>query len=175
MYKDFKIKNSKIFGEDVKIIIPDIFKDHRGFLYTDYLSSFFSQELAFPLSFNHSKYAYNNEGVLRGIHGDYDSFKLINCVYGKIFQVVVDCREDSKNYLKFETFDLDYKEPKLILIPPGFGNAFQVISKYSVYNYKLAYHGEYNDYDKQFTYKWDDKRIGIDWPINNPVLSNRDK
>jgi len=67
------------------------------------------------------------------------------------------------------------QEPKLILIPPGFGNAFLVLSEYSIYNYKLAYRGDYNDYDKQFTYKWNDERIGIDWPLNNPILSKRDK
>ena len=175
MYKDFKVTSSKIFGDEVLIIKPDIFSDHRGFLFTDYLESFFLKELKFSEKFNHSKFAYNNKGVLRGIHGDFDSYKLVNCVYGKIFQVVVDCRQESINYLKFQEFELDHEDPKLILIPPGFGNAFQVISDYSIYNYKLAYPKEYNDYDQQFTFKWNDKRIGINWPIKNPVLSNRDK
>ena len=48
-------------------------------------------------------------------------------------------------------------------------------SDYSIYNYKLAYLGDYNDYDKQFTYKWNDDRIGINWPQTNPILSERDK
>ena len=175
MYKDFKVTSSKVFGDEILIIKPDIFIDHRGFLFTDYLESFFLKELKFSEKFNHSKFAYNNKGVLRGIHGDFDSYKLVNCVYGKIFQVVVDCRQESTNYLKFQEFELDHEDPKLILIPPGFGNAFQVISDYSIYNYKLAYPKEYNDYDQQFTFKWNDKRIGINWPIKNPVLSNRDK
>ena len=95
MYNDFKIYNSDVFGNQVKIICPDTFKDERGFLYTDFLESFFSKELNIESKFIHSKYAYNNKKVLRGIHGDYDSYKLINCVYGKIFQVVVDCRKNS--------------------------------------------------------------------------------
>ncbi|MAD12594.1 MAG: dTDP-4-dehydrorhamnose 3,5-epimerase [Flavobacteriaceae bacterium] len=175
MYNDFKIDGSKIFGDQVKIISPDLFKDKRGFLYTDYLESFFSSEFNLGCKFIHSKYAYNNKKVLRGIHGDCDSYKLINCVYGEIFQVVVDCRKNSSTYLRHETFQLNHNNPKLILIPPGFGNAFQVISDYSIYSYKLAYLGEYNDYDKQFTFKWNDKRIGINWPINDPILSSRDK
>tara|TARA_B100000401_G_scaffold203144_1_gene136971 strand:- start:492 stop:1019 length:528 start_codon:yes stop_codon:yes gene_type:complete len=175
MYNDFKIYNSNVFGNQLKIICPDTFKDKRGFLYTDFLESFFSNELNIESKFIHSKYAYNNKKVLRGIHGDYDSYKLINCVYGKIFQVVVDCRKNSPTYLNHQSFELNHKEPKLILIPPGFGNAFLVLSEYSIYNYKLAYRGDYNDYDKQFTYKWNDERIGIDWPLNNPILSKRDK
>ena len=175
MYNDFKTHDSKVFGDQVKIIRPDTFKDERGFLYTDFLESFFLSQLNLNKKFIHSKYAYNNKNVLRGIHGDDDSFKLINCVYGRIFQVVVDCRKNSSTYLKYESYELNHKEPKLILIPPGFGNAFQVLSEYSIYNYKLAYLGEYNDYDKQFTYKWNDKRININWPIKNPVLSKRDK
>ncbi len=175
MYNDFKTYNSKVFGDQVKIICPDIFSDKRGFLYTDFLDSFFSNELSVQSKFVHSKYAYNNKNVLRGIHGDYESYKLVNCVYGKIFQVVVDCRKNSPTYLNYESFELNHDDPKLILIPPGFGNAFLVVSEYSIYNYKLAYLGDYNDYDKQFTYKWNDERIGIDWPIINPILSKRDK
>ena len=175
MYNDFKTYNSKVFGSQVKIICPDIFYDNRGFLYTDFLDSYFSDDLSVQSKFVHSKYAYNNKNVLRGIHGDYESYKLINCVYGKIFQVVVDCRKNSPTYLSYESFELNHEDPKLILIPPGFGNAFQVISDYSIYNCKLAYLGEYNDYDKQFTYKWNDDRIGINWPQTNPILSERDK
>jgi len=175
MYNDFKIYNSKVFGDEVKIICPDIFKDERGFLYTDFLDSSFYSELNIENKFVHSKFAFNNKKVLRGIHGDYDSYKLVACVYGKIFQVVVDCRENSPTFLNYESFELSHDDPKLILLPPGFGNAFQVISDCAMYNYKLAYFGDYNDYDKQFTYKWNDERIAIDWPINNPILSKRDK
>ena len=118
MYNDFKTHDSKVFGDQVKIIRPDTFKDERGFLYTDFLESFFLSQLNLNKKFIHSKYAYNNKNVLRGIHGDDDSFKLINCVYGRIFQVVVDCRKNSSTYLKYESYELNHKEPKLILIPP---------------------------------------------------------
>ena len=74
MYNDFKIKLSSIFSE-VKIIKPDVFKDNRGFLFTDYLDSFFKDEFTPSLNFVHSKNAHNNAKVLRGIHGDFDSYK----------------------------------------------------------------------------------------------------
>ncbi len=174
MYNDFVIKHSSIL-EEIMIIYPDVFRDDRGFIFTDYLDSFFKEEFTPVLSFIHSKNAHNYCRVLRGIHGDFESYKLVECLYGKIYQVVVDCRKDSMNYLKHDTFLLDYRDPKMILIPPGFGNAFLVLSDYAVYNYKLAYTGKYNDCDKQFTYKWDDERINIEWPIKNPILSKRDK
>ena len=113
--------------------------------------------------------------ALTGIHGDFDSYKLVECLYGKIYQVVVDCRENSPTFLQYDSFILNHLNPEMILMPPGFGNAFLVTSDYAVYNYKLAYDGIYNDHDKQFTYKWNDKKININWPIKDPILSNRDK
>ena len=142
-------------------------------MFTDYLEDFFLDQ--FQLSMCHSKFAVNRQSVLRGIHGDFESWKLVHCVYGEIYQVVVDCRKESPNYLQYDSFKLSHDEPKLILMPPGFGNAFLVLSKNAVYNYKLAYQGSYNDYDSQFTYNWKDDRIGIDWPLKNPILSDRDK
>lgn len=174
MYNDFETKSSRVFPE-VKIIEPDVFKDERGFLFTDYLDSYFKEQFSPSLNFVHSKNAYNKAKVLRGIHGDFESYKLVQCLYGSIFQVVVDCREQSQTYLQHETFILNFDKPKMIIMPPGFGNAFQVTSGCAIYNYKLAYPGMYNDYDKQFTYKWNDPRIGIKWPLNNPILSKRDE
>lgn len=174
MYKDFELKRSRVF-EEVLLIKPDVFEDHRGALFTDYLKSFYNEEVGNELSFDHSKYAHNRKDVLRGIHGDFESWKLVSCVYGEIFQVVVDNRKDSSTYLKYDCFELDYRNPLLILMPPGFGNAFYVKSDFAVYNYKLSYVGNYNDCDEQFTMKWNDPKLNIPWPTNNPILSGRDK
>ena len=59
--------------------------------------------------------------------------------------------------------------------PPGVGNGFLVLSDSSVFHYKWSYEGEYPDVDQQFTIKWDDKNININWPISNPILQLRDK
>lgn len=173
MYDDFKIHKSNILDE-VTIITPDVFNDDRGSLYTTFLKDKFENLLPQNISFIHDKFAVSKKNVLRGIHGDFFSWKLISCVYGKIFQVVVDNRKDSKTYLKHFGLFLDGSSPKSVLIPPGFGNAFQVLSDNAVYNYKLAYSGDYRDADEQFTLKWNDERILINWPNKNPILSDRD-
>ena len=174
MYNKFKFIKSKILPE-ISVIEPSFFQDVRGVLYTDYLQTEFNKYLNQKLEFKHSKYANSFKNVLRGIHGDFKTHKLIQCVYGKVFQVVVDCRKDSNTYLKYDKFILDGNKPLIIHVPPGFGNAFLVQSDYAVYNYKLAYFGDYNDYDKQFTFKWNDKKIDIKWPTINPILSKRDE
>tara|TARA_Y100000768_G_scaffold385075_1_gene370383 strand:+ start:2790 stop:3320 length:531 start_codon:yes stop_codon:yes gene_type:complete len=172
--EDISVEQSKIFDE-VKIFKPSTFIDDRGSMYTNFLEKVFNNYIPKNINFKHDKFSKSNKNVLRGIHGDENTWKLVTCVHGKIFQVVVDCRKESKNFLKFDSFILNDKEPMSVLIPPGFGNAFFVIDDKSVYHYKLAYKGDYTDYDKQFTYKWNDKRINIKWPSNSPQLSKRDQ
>ena len=160
---------------EIKILKYSKFKDDRGHIWTTFeknMHDFFKNQ---KIEFIHDKFALNKKHVIRGIHGDNKSWKLVTVVQGKVFQVVVDCRVESKNYLKYSSFELSVERPTSILIPPGFGNAFQCLSETAVYHYKLAYTGDYNDADKQFTFKWDDDRIGISWPNLNPILSDRDR
>ena len=94
---------------------------------------------------------------------------------GKIQQVVVDLRENSPTYMKYESFNISETNQKIILIPPLMGNGYCVLSNEAIYHYKLAYTGSYFDSNKQFTFKWNDERMKIKWKINNPILSNRDE
>ena len=108
---------------------------------------------------------------MRGIHGDVKTYKLVTCVYGEVHQVVVDCRKDSQTYLKWEKFIINENNQQIILIPPNMGNSYYVSSNHAVYYYKLAYDGEYLDAQDQFTYAWNDEKIGINWPTTKPILS----
>ena len=113
--------------------------------------------------------------MIRGIHGDLKSHKLVTCLYGELYFVVVDNRPDSPTYLQWDWVILDDRTRKQVLIPPGVGNGFLVLSDKSVFHYKWNYEGEYPDVAEQFTIKWNDKRINIDWAIENPILQPRDK
>ena len=157
--------------EGVHIFEPDVFTDFRGDLWTTWKKD----EFPFDLDFNHDKVSTSRKDVLRGIHGDFKSWKLITCLYGQIYFILVDNRKDSKTYLQWSSMILDDRNRKLVLVPPGFGNGFLVLSNNSVFSYKWAYEGKYADVDEQFTIKWNDKRLNIDWPIDNPILQRRDK
>ena len=110
------------------------------------------------------KYLLSRKYVLRGIHGDFKSWKLVTCLYGDIYFVIVDNRESSDTYMTWQSMTLDDKNRKEVLIPPGVGNGFIVMSDYSVFSYKWSYDGDYPDVDNQFTIKWNNSKLNIDWP-----------
>ena len=147
----------------------DAFTDYRGDLYTIWKNDDFN------LNFNHDKVSTSRKHVLRGIHGDTKSWKLVTCLYGEIYFVVVDNRESSDTFMKWESMILSDRNRKQVLLPPGVGNGFLVLSNHSVFHYKWSYEGEYADVNQQFTIKWNDSTFNINWPIDNPILSRRDK
>jgi dTDP-4-dehydrorhamnose 3,5-epimerase len=155
-----------IFPE-VKIFEPSSFEDFRGELYT-----LFKQEES-DLIFNHDKVSISRKNVLRGLHGDSKAWKLITCLYGEVYLVVVDNRPESQNFLKWDSIILTHKNKKSVLVPPMFANGHLVLSDEATFFYKWSYSGEYPDVKDQFSLKWDS--LNIHWPINNPILSQRDK
>jgi dTDP-4-dehydrorhamnose 3,5-epimerase len=170
----FKIEKSKKI-EGVYIFTPSISQDNRGIIYTSFYEDNFNDYLPKELNFKHDKFSSSKKNVLRGIHGDVKSWKLATCVYGEVYQVVVDYRKDSPTFKHWEAFTINSETLQLILIPPNMGNSFFVNSKTAIYHYKLAYDGDYLDAEDQFSIKWDDPSIGIKWPIGSPILSERDK
>ena len=168
-----QITNSKII-EDVVIFKPSISVDNRGNIWTSYLEKEVESFLPDNIHFKHDKFSTSEQNVLRGIHGDDKSWKLVTCVYGEIQQVVVDCRKKSSKYAVYESFNINSINQISILIPPGLGNAYCVKSPEAVYHYKLAYKGNYVDANEQFSYKWNDPSFKIKWDVNNPILSKRD-
>jgi len=157
-----------IFSE-VKVFQPDSFEDYRGELYT-----LFKQE-EHELVFNHDKVSVSKQNVLRGLHGDSKAWKLITCLAGEIYLVVVDNRPSSDTYLTWDSIILTGKNRKQVLVPPMFANGHLVLSSEATFFYKWSYPGEYPDVKDQFSLNWKDPKINIYWPINNPILSKRDK
>ena len=112
---------------------------------------------------------------MRGLHCDFKSWKLVTCTFGKVFFVVIDMKKKSKNYLKHKCWVLNHEKPTLILVPPHFANAYLCLSKKCVFHYKWHYKGKYIDSNKQKSYRWNDPKFKIKWPIKKPILSKRDK
>ena len=155
--------------KDVKIFEPDVHQDYRGDLWTLW------KQGEHGLDFNHDKVSTSRKGVLRGIHGDFKSWKLVTCLYGELYFVVVDNRFTSSTFKQWDHLILDDRKRKQVLLPPGVGNGFLVLSRKSVFHYKWCYEGQYPDVTDQFTIKWNDPELLIDWPINDPILQLRDK
>ena len=174
MTTDFQISDSKKI-KGLKFLRPSSHIDERGEIWTSYYGELLNQLLPENIAFKHDKFSYSKKNVLRGIHGDTKSWKMVSCVQGSIMQVIVDMRETSETFLKWESIIVGDDNRLVTLVPPNFGNAFFVLSETATYHYKLAYEGDYFDVKDQFTVSWNDPRIGITWPNKNPILSNRDK
>lgn len=161
---------SKTSLKDIIILQPEIFEDHRGTNVETYnLNDYISKGV--KVNFVRDYISTSSKNVLRGIHYDDKTYKLIDCMYGKIYLVVVDMRKDSNEYLKWEAFTLTSSNRKQVLVPPGYGNGHLVLSEECIFHYKLS---EYYDPDIEKGLKWDDPKSGINWPINNPILSEKD-
>ncbi len=156
---------------EIKVFKSSIFKDNRGTLWTSW-----QKNKKLKLVFNHDKFSISKKKVLRGLHYDHKTWKLISCVYGKVFFVVVDCRKKSKNFLKSFSINLNAKDNIQVLVPPYFANGHLCLSKECVFHYKLSYKGQYSDVKSQKVLKWNDSRLDINWPLKKGIiLSKRDK
>lgn len=163
------IKKTKLKG--VLVIKPYKFKDLRGSFLETYNMGDFNKKIK-KIKFVQDDISVSKKNVLRGIHGDNKTWKLVSCILGKIYLIVVNNDKKSKEYKKWISITLSEKNNKQILIPPKFGNAYVALSKKVIYSYKQS---TYYDRKSQFTINWKDERYNFKWPIKKPILSDRDK
>jgi len=150
---------------------PTIFEDHRGTYVELYDEAVYAQADV-NVKFIQEDISTSSNHVLRGIHGDQETWKLISCLYGKFYLVVVNWDETSPQYRQWESFVLSDHNHLQVLVPPKFGNGHLVLSDKAIFHYKQS-----TSYDRgsQFTLRWDDPRLKIWWPVKNPILSQRDE
>lgn len=178
-WNDFHYYNGSTLQE-IKIVNPSTYYEYRGSISTLYHSDYYDRLLPAldrnnGVSFKHDRYSKSRKGVLRGLHWDNKTWKMVSCIHGKIYLVVVDVRPYSTTWGKWESFIISPETNIQVLIPPGFANGHYVMEDDSIFYYKLAYEGEFNDVGEQKTYKWNNKKFKIDWPTDNPILSKRDE
>ena len=156
------------------LIEPEVHGDERGFLLETFRTDAWF-DLGVDLPFvqeNHSRST--RSGILRGLHFQTDpgQAKLVRCLRGKIWDVAVDLRRSSPTYRQWEAHELDDERHRQLLIPVGFAHGFCVLSDVSDVAYKLSstYAAE-----TEGAIAWDDPEIGIEWPVSDPVLSERDR
>ncbi len=165
-----KVLKTKLKG--VLQIFPDIFKDFRGQFIETYNKELYKKN-GIDINFVQDDISLSKKNVLRGIHGDSKTYKLLSCLYGKLYFVVVNCDENCKDFGKWQSFILSDEDRQQILVPPKYGAAFLVQSRKAIFNYKQSAY--YDPNKRQFSYKWNDPKFNIKWPIKNPILSKRDK
>jgi dTDP-4-dehydrorhamnose 3,5-epimerase len=149
---------------------PTIAEDFRG-TYVELYNEKLYHEAGIDLKFVEDDISVNSKHVLRGIHGDSHTWKLISCLHGKFYLVVVNWDPDSPQYRQWDSFVLSEENRLQILVPAKFGNGHLVLSEKSIFHYKQS---AYYTGASQFTILWNEPELNIWWPIKEPILSRRD-
>lgn len=165
-----EVSNSKLDG--VRLITPPtIFEDFRG-TYVETYNERLYREAGVTVKFVQDDISTSSRHVLRGIHGDTETWKLISCLYGKFYLVVLNWDRASPQFGQWDAFVLSDQNRLQVLVPPKFGNGHLVLSDQAIFHYKQSTY--YNRGD-QFTCLWNDPRLNIWWPVKHPLVSKRDE
>lgn len=159
--------------EGVKVLIPKVFGDDRGF-FMETFNQRVAEEHGIPSVFVQDNHSYSQYGVLRGLHYQYPTWqgKLVRVTHGEIFDVAVDIRRDSDTYGQWFGVFLSAENNKQLYIPDGFAHGFCVTSDDAHVLYKCT--SLYNP-KEDAGILWNDPDIGIDWPVDKPLLSEKDQ
>tara|TARA_S200000501_G_C20731780_1_gene703158 strand:- start:243 stop:761 length:519 start_codon:yes stop_codon:yes gene_type:complete len=161
-----KLENVKIKG--LKLIGSKIYRDKRGFLREVYKNKVLKDKFLFDVM------SYSKKNVLRGLHIQTQNTqaKIITVTHGKILDVVVDLRKKSKTFGKYFSIIISQDSEFSFYIPKGFAHGFLCLSKDCTVNYRCS---QYRHKKSETTLQWNDKDVGIRWPIKKPILSKKDK
>ncbi len=159
---------------EVVLIEPIVFRDSRGFFMETYKYSDFAR-MDVKEYFVQDNYSKSSKGILRGLHFQKNpnaQGKLVQCLKGKIFDVAVDIRKGSPTFGQWVSTELDEENNLILYVPSGFAHGFVVLSEIANVIYKCT--REYSPEDDRGII-WNDPDINIQWPVNDPVLSEKDK
>lgn len=158
---------------DMVLIEPEIFKDKRGIFMETYKYSYFAR-FGIKESFVQDNCSRSFKNVLRGLHFQNNPMaqgKLVWCPNGRVFDVAVDLRKNLHTFRQWISVELSEENNLMLYIPPGFAHGFVVLSDFAEVIYKCT--EEYSpEHDKGIS--WDDPDINIQWPVKEPILSEKD-
>jgi dTDP-4-dehydrorhamnose 3,5-epimerase len=157
----------------VVLLEPDVHGDDRGFMVETYRRDRWS-ELGVDVEFVQHNHSRSAQGTLRGLHFQTEpgQAKLVRCPRGRIFDVAVDLRTGSATYGQWEGHELDDERHRQLFVPAGFGHGFAVLSEEADVTYLLS---SVYDPATEAGIAWDDPDVGVEWPVEEPLLSERDK
>lgn len=157
--------------EGLILIEPKVFKDDRGMFYQSWRDIDY-KKFGIQENFLQDNISISKKNVLRGLHYQKNQGQLVTIVFGKIFDVVVDIRSNSKTYKKYYSIELDAKLPKQLYMSPGFAHGFYVLSKQAIVSYKCT---QYYNSSEEGGIIWSDPAISIDWPEGDKIISLKDQ
>ncbi len=168
----FSFVNTPLPG--VIIIEPRIFNDERGFFLESYKKSDFIKN-GISTEFLQDNHSLSSKNILRGLHFQnppFEQAKLVRAVKGAVWDVAVDIRKDSPYFKKWFGLELSDENKKMLYIPEGFAHGFLALTDEVHLLYKCS-----NEYSAKHDAGiiWNDPDIGIKWPADNPVLSEKDR
>ena len=160
---------------DCFVLEPKVIGDSRGWFMESY-SKKKLEELNLNYDFIQDNHSFSeSKGILRGIHcqvAPYAQSKLVRCTRGKILDVAIDLRESSPTYKQWFSVELSPENAKQLMIPQGFGHGFVTLTDNCEVQYKTD---NFYNYESDRSIKFDDEEIGVDWGIDNPILSEKDE
>jgi dTDP-4-dehydrorhamnose 3,5-epimerase len=157
---------------DVLLVEPKVFGDTRGYFFESYNARRYA-EAGIAATFVQDNVSLSQRGVLRGLHFQhpYGQGKLVGVLKGEVFDVAVDVRRGSPTFGRWVGECLSAENMRQLYLPPGFAHGFLVTSDEALFAYKCT---EYYRPEAERSIRWDDARIGIDWPVEGPVVSAKD-
>jgi len=158
---------------DVLLIEPKIFHDERGFLFESFSKRKYA-DTGISCDFVQDNHSHSKKGILRGLHfqTDHPQAKLVRVIRGEVFDVAVDLRKKSPNFGKWFGARLSAENNLQMFIPEGFAHGFCVLSEEAEFLYKCS---NYYSPAGEGGILWNDPDINIDWPLEKPVLSEKDQ
>lgn len=161
------------FLQDVVVLVPDVFQDSRGFFMETFREDQF-KTLGLPTQFVQDNHSRSAKGVVRGLHFQWEPpmGKLMRVTVGSAFLVAVDIRKGSPTFGKWAGVEASAENRRQVWAPAGFARGFCVLSDAAEIQYKCT--GIYNN-KAESGIRWDDPAIGIDWPLRDVSLSEKDR
>lgn len=156
----------------VLVIEPKVFGDSRGFFYESYNQAAY-RAAGLDLRFVQSNVSRSSRGVLRGLHYQWPhpQGKLVSVLEGEVYDVAVDIRRGSPTFGQWAAAMLTADNHRHFWIPEGFAHGFCVVSEFATFSYQCT---DLYDPKADGGIRWDDASIGIDWPLSDPTLSDKD-
>jgi dTDP-4-dehydrorhamnose 3,5-epimerase len=157
----------------VIVVEPDVFRDPRGFFFETYHARKY-RDGGIDATFVQDNHSRSTRGILRGMHAQRQrpQGKLVRVLQGEVFDVAVDIRRGSPTFLKWVGVTLAADNFRQCYVPPGFAHGFVVISEIAEFEYKCT---DFYDPSDELRILWNDPAIGIEWPVRDPILSDKDR